>query len=318
MKIPITQTEDWKKLQDDLKEVSFFEKGKGFQYLAILKNTPVGKYLYLPYGPVADSEDSFKAAIKNLNNLAKSKSAIFIRIEPQNPDFINAFPKRTKKSKDLNPKDTWVLDIAPDSSELLKNFSQGTRTRYNTYPKKGLTVEKTTNTEDIKILVSLQHKLAKERHIGTFSESYLKAELSQPFSVLYLVKYNKPSNVESSPELPSDDQILAASLFFDKDDTRYYMQSAADGDYKKLPATVALLSEAIFDAKEKGIKHFDFWGIAPEGADKSHPWYGFTEFKKSFGGSPVHYAGTYDVILSPAKYKLYELTRKLNRLLRRH
>ena len=95
------------------------------------------------------------------------------------------------------------------------------------------------------------------------------------------------------------------------------MQSAADLDYRKLPATVALLTEAIFDAKEQGISKFDFWGIAPDGADKSHPWYGFTDFKKSFGGYAVHYQGTYDIIETPLKYKLYQKSRKINRLLRR-
>ena len=64
------------------------------------------------------------------------------------------------------------------------------------------------------------------------------------------------------------------------------MQSAADIDYKKFPATVALLTTALFDAKEQGIKYFDFWGIAPEGAPDSHPWKGFTRFKQSFGGAP--------------------------------
>ena len=96
------------------------------------------------------------------------------------------------------------------------------------------------------------------------------------------------------------------------------MQSAADIDYKKLPATVALLTTALFDAKEQGIKFFDFWGIAPEGAPDSHPWKGFTRFKQSFGGAPVEYAGTYDIILKPIKYHFYQLTRQLNRFIRRH
>ena len=304
MKIPITQTKAWKTLQDDLKETSFYEEGKSYQYLAILKNTPVGSYLYLPYGPVAKDKAAFKSALKSLNALAKSHNAIFIRIEPQNPDFKQLFPKNTKKSKDLNPKDTWILNLTPEPSKIYQNMKQNTRNLARNYPKKGLKVLKTTDSEKIDHLVRLQHKLAKERHIGTFSKNYLKTELEQPFATLYLVEYS--------------DKIIAASLFFDDEDTRYYMQSASDNDYKKLPATIALLNEAIFDAKEKGIKTFDFWGIAPDDAPNTHPWKGFTAFKKSFGGEPKHYAGTYDIVLSPAKYKIYQLTRKLNRLRRQH
>ena len=78
-----------------------------------------------------------------------------------------------------------------------------------------------------------------------------------------------------------------------------------------------LTIQLILDAKAKGLKSFDFWGIAPEGAPSTHPWAGFTNFKKTFSGTEVDYAGTYDIILNPAKYRLYQFTRKLNRIRRR-
>lgn len=308
---PITQSDLWKNLQDDLKETSFEEAGEDFRYLAILKKTPIGKYLYLPYGPVSKDQSSFNVALKSLNSLAKREKAIFIRIEPQNTDL--KLPKNAKKTKDLSPADTWILNLETDKPEIIKHFSQGTRTRYNNFAKKGLIVEKTKDPKEISHLVSLQNLLYKAKHLSTFSESYLKAELEQPFSTLYLVKYQG----EEGEGTPRKGQVLSASLFFDYKNTRYYMQSAADLNFRKLPATVALLTTAIFDAKDQGIKYFDFWGIAPDGADKSHPWYGFTDFKKSFGGAPEHYLGTYDLVQNPLKYRLYTIFRKINRLLRR-
>lgn len=316
LKIPITQSAAWKKLQDDLKEKSFLVKEKNFQYLAILKTTPVGNYLYCPYGPVAEEKSDFKHALESLKNLGKENNCIFIRIEPTNEEYAKFLPKNAKKSKDLNPKDTWVLDLTPEKSEIIANFSQGTRTRYNTYAKKGLSVKTTKDPAEISHLVELQNKLYKAKNLSAFSEEYLKTELKQPFASLFLVEYHKPANVENSENLPKDGQILAASLFFDYEGTRYYMQSAADSDFKRLPATVALLTTAIFDAKDQGIKKFDFWGIAPDNAPKNHPWAGFTEFKKSFGGSAIHYAGDYDIILSK-KYTLYQIFRKINRLIRK-
>ena len=317
MNIPITQSPEWQNLQDALGETSFFKKEKDYQYLAILTKRPGGNYLYLPYGPVASTKEGFIRALASLQSLAKEQSAIFIRIEPQDAKMAQYLPVKAKKSKDISPKDTWVLDLTPDVPTLLTNFSQGTRTRFNTYAKKGLSVEVTKDPEEIKHLVALQAKLFKEKHLNTFSENYLRAELSQPFASLYLVKYHHPEGKDREEHEPADGQVLAASLFFDYDGTRYYMQSAADTEYKKLPATVALLSKAIFDAKKQGITKFDFWGVAPEGAPASHPWAGFTKFKQSFGGHAVHYAGTYDIVVSPAKYHLYQATRRLNRLRRR-
>lgn len=318
MSEPITQSREWGKLQDALGEVSVYKQADSYYYLAIIKHTPAGNYLYCPYGPVAKTAAGFNQAIESLMSLAREHRAIFIRIEPQNPDFT--LPKKAKKVKDLSPADTWVLDLTQDKATILTNFSQGTRTRYNTFAKKGLTVESTRDPEDIKHLVALQAKLFKSKHLTAYDANYLKKELEQPFATLYLVKYHTPDFAVSAAgnckaPTPKDGQVLAASLFFDHQGTRYYMQSAADGEFKKLPATVALLTTALFDAKEQGIKEFDFWGIAPDGAPSDHPWQGFTEFKKSFGGSAKHYAGTYDIVLNPAKYRLFHTLKKLKKSL---
>lgn len=315
MILPITQSKAWHKLQQDLGEESIFEKNANYHFLAINKHTPVGNYLYLPYGPVARDQHSFEDALNRLIELAKSLHAMFIRIEPQNPDFTHLLPRNTTKSKEINPADTWVLPLNKTREELILGFSHGVRNPYNTAKKRGLIIETTKDPSAITHLVKLQHALARERHINTYSERYLKTELSQPFATLYLVKYQKPADTIRTPDLPKDGQILAASLFFDYQDTRYYMQSAADSRYKKLPATVALLATAVLDAKDQGSKLFDFWGIAPEGANTSHPWYGFTRFKKSFGGHAIHYAGTYDVIIKPMRYKLYQSMRIFGRII---
>ena len=311
MTFPLQQTKEWEKLQKDLGEETFFVEEKDFTYLAILKKTKFGNYLYLPYGPVLNSKNAYKKATEHLQELAKQKSVIFIRIEPQSPENAREWLKSPnfRKSTDLNPAHTWVLDLTAEKDEIIKNFSQGTRTRYNQFAKKGLSVEITKDSEKIKELVRLQHQVAKDKGINAFSEAYLKAELEQPFASLYLVHYTDPADEK--------DKIIAASLFFDYDGTRYYMQSASDYNFRKLPATVALLTTALFDAKEKGMHYFDFWGIAPDGAPKNHPWAGFTEFKKSFGGQAVEYCGTYDFVLNKRKYHLYTLARKANRFLRK-
>ena len=311
MNTPLQQSKEWEKLQNDLGEETFFVDEKSFQFLAILKKTKFGNYFYLPYGPVLADKNAAKKALEALQKLANEKNVSFIRIEPQdreNASYLLKLPN-TKKSTDLNPAHTWVLNLTDSKEEILTNFSQGTRTRYNQAPKKGLTVEKTNDPQKIKYLVQIQHEVAKEKGINTFSEKYLKAELEQDFASLYLVHYTDPED--------NKDKIIAASLFFDFNGTRYYMQSAADYSYRKLPATVALLTSAIFDAKEQGLNYFDFWGIAPENAPKNHPWAGFTAFKKSFGGYEVDYCGTYDIILNKSKYKLYTIARKVNRLKRK-
>lgn len=112
---------------------------------------------------------------------------------------------------------------------------------------------------------------------------------------------------------PPKEQIVAAGLVFDDKTTRYNLQGAQSEEGRKLHATGILTIQLIKDAKAKGLKKFDFWGIAPEGASPNHPWAGFTNFKKTFSGYEVDHAGTYDIVLSRPRYRLYKAMRKLNR-----
>ena len=299
MEIPITQSREWQNLQNDLKETSFVREGDDFVYLAIVKPTPLGSYLYLPYGPVAETKDGFRRALKDLENLARKENSVFVRIEPLNPDFIKLFPKNAVKSHDLNPKETWVLDLKGSDEEYKNKLPSRLLRYYRNREKNGLTIETSHNPDDIKYLLDLQKALAKEKNISTFSENYLKTELKQPFSTLYMVKQGN--------------SILAAGLVFDHDKTRYNLQGAQSDEGRKLHATGILTIKLIEDARAKDLENFDFWGIAPEGAPDTHPWAGFTNFKKTFAGKQVNHAGTYDIIMNPFKYKLYQALRGIRR-----
>lgn len=346
IKVPITQTKAWQQLQEDLGETSFFEKGSGYQYLAILKHTPVGHYLYLPYGPVYDDKRGLNNALKSLKLLARRHQAIFIRIEPQSTEFVNHLPQNAQKTQDLNPKETWLLDLTGKEEELKSRLPSRLLRYHRNATKNGITITTSHNPSDIHYLLDLQQALAKQKRINTFSEDYLKTELKQPFATLYLVKYEGISKDIHRRVVPSEggardvlageeaalapwdancrrqtgpveSKVIAAGLVFDTKSTRYNLQGAQNDLGRKLHATGILTIQLILDAKAKRQGTFDFWGIAPEDAPKSHPWAGFTAFKKTFAGREVDYSGTYDLVYDKNKYRLYRLLRKFNRLIRR-
>lgn len=306
MKVPITQSKLWQKLQDDLGEKSFLETGDDYQYLAILKHFPTGSYLYCPYGPAAENKVGFKSALRSLEVIAKEQNAIFIRVEPPEAELSHYLPKNAKKSQDLNPKETWLLDLTGSEEDLKQKLPSRLLRYYKTAEKKGITIEESHNPKDIHHLLSLQKALAKTKGISTFSLNYLETELKQPFATLYLVKYEDPETKQA--------EIVSAGLVFDDEDTRYNLQGAQSEQGRKLHATGILTIKLILDAKAKNLKTFDFWGIAPENAPANHPWKGFTDFKKTFAGYEKDRAGTYDLILKPFKYRLYCLLRRLRRL----
>ena len=113
----------------------FFEAKKDYQFLAIKKSVPGGSYLYIPYGPYFESKEGAKSAREALEALAESQGAYFIRIEPQDAENASEWLKSCIKSKDLNPAETWRLDLSVDKDEILKNFSHTNRNLYRNYKK---------------------------------------------------------------------------------------------------------------------------------------------------------------------------------------
>ena len=312
------QSTAWEAYEQSAGHKTFRKSTPDYEYMAIKTPIKLGSYLSVPYGPSVKSsktdpavaQKSFQKAIESLVSLARHEHCIFIRVEPTEPFTANYMAsQKLQKTKDIEPAHTWLLDLTPSKEDLVLGFSHGTRLGHNQFPRKNLSVEISHNPNDIKHLVRLQQALAKRKGIAAYEESHLKKELEQPFASLYLVHLKNPET--------QSDKIVAASLFFDdtENSTRFYMQSASDPTYKNLPTTVGLLCNSLFDAKEKGLKYFDFWGIAPEDAPANHPWAGFTRFKKSFGGFARNYSGTWDLPLNKTKYSLYKKLRIVNQRL---
>lgn len=336
MRTHLLQSEIWEKYEKLEEKTTFRLTDSDFNCLITKGHTPFGDYLYLPYGPALKSEkssenptstpqnpeninitttkNSLKKALKSLVTLAKAEKAYFIRIEPAyalSAADIASVAKNSgiliKKSKDLDPRYTWVLDLEnTPEEELLKNMESRKVRYWRNAAKKGISIETTKNPEKISILTDFLKNLGEKDKFIPQTETHLKNQLKSGFATLYIAKLE-----ENNKKIP-----IAAALVYDYDGVRYYAHAATDFEHRKLQAGSILLIQMILDAKRSGAKTFDFWGIT-KSEDKNHPWYHFTQYKKSFGGREVTYSGTYDLILNPVKYRLYLLARRANRAFRK-
>lgn len=306
---PLLQSPLWETFEQHLGRQTFRVETDSFSYFGYVQTTRLGSYLYLPYGPLltpsgsVSPDDALKSALASLNSLCREHNFLFARLEPQ-----TYFPPETlsslglKKSLDLNPAETWLLDLSGSETELKSRLPSRLLRYYRARGKNGLSIETSHDPADAHYLLDLQKSLARTKNIQTFDLDYYKHQLSEPFSTLYLVKQSS--------------EVLAAGLVFDDATTRYNLQGAQSSTGKHLHATGILTLQLIFDAAAKGLTTFDFWGIAPADASPDHPWAGFTAFKKTFAGTERAYSGTYDLPTS-SRYPLYSLLRSLNRKLRK-
>ena len=295
------QTRAWQRFQESLRRQTVREHGDGWEYLAIVESGRGNRRLYCPYGPTVRDAMALQEAITSLRAQAKRLSCDFIRVEPignlSKRDLVDA--KLIKAKRNVQPAHTWCVDVSPSADEIIAQMSATTRNLHRNIAPKGLTITSSHNPQDIDKLLKLLEAVAKHNGITVHSDTYLRkqAEILLPSgdASLYLAWFAGG--------------CIAAALVYDSATTRYYAHAAADYEHRKLQAGTPLVSTMILDAKDRGLKTFDLYGVAPPD-QPNHPWAGFTKFKQAFGGQSKDYLGTWELPLKPLKYRLYHHLQK--------
>ena len=309
----ILQSEAWEECLQKDGEQTHRWAGEGWSALAVQKKTPVGSYLFLPYGPaILDAEhrtQCLQDALQTLSERARSLGCLFVRCEPT--FAVNAAQMRSQglvEAKEIDPKHTWVLDLADQTeAELLAGMEKNKSRSWRNMASKGMSVRTTQDPAAVTELTRLLMAVGEQDHFTPQAEDHLRHQLETGFATLYLVDLADATDVDRGV----GSQVIAAALVYDYDGVRYYAHAAADYEHRKLRAGTVLLVQMILDAARAGQQTFDFWGITTS-TDPQHPWAGFTQYKKSFGGRQVDYAGTWDLPLNKRKYQLYKTLRQVN------
>ena len=300
------QSSHWAAFNNALGKKVFHSSGEGWHCLAILEKSRAGTRLYCPYGPLAQDETALVASFDALRQLARAHRALFVRIEPvltQQKVALADF-KLKRALKDIQPAQTWVLNLNDTTEELLAGFTPTNRNLYRTAAHKGLSFRASTDPKEMAVLIAMMRDVAKNTGIRQHSDRYYQTMadvlLPRGAAKLYLAEH------KGSP--------VGAAFVFDAPSTRYYTHAGNLRDARKLHSGSPLLATMIFDAKKQGQSHFDFVGVAPPGAE-NHPWEGFTKFKQSFGGEYKFYNGTWELPTHPF-YRLYRGAYKAHKKLR--
>jgi peptidoglycan pentaglycine glycine transferase (the first glycine) len=264
---------------------------------------PIGngkRYWYCPYGPIID----LRFKIKDLRFLLQEQfsDAVFVRIEPKQLISTQAGKQVSlTKTKNIQPGKTLVLDLTKTEEELLAGMHNKTRYNIKVAGKHGVVVGVGGSNDAVDLIsetskrqgYTAQEKDYFKNMVSFFAEQGGNVNLS-----VYRAVYNN--------------MVLASAIIMDFGDTRTYLFGGSSDQNKNVMAPYLLHWQAILDAKQKGIKKYDFWGI--ETASGETP--GFVRFKLGFGGEQVSYRGAYDVVQNRLWYTIYTIGRKLNRLLK--
>jgi lipid II:glycine glycyltransferase (peptidoglycan interpeptide bridge formation enzyme) len=235
--------------------------------------------------------------------------AVFVRIEPKGklPDTKYLV---LKKSKNIQPGKTLVVDLVKPEEDLLAQMHSKTRYNIRLAEKHG-----------VEILEEFDLTNGHGLFFAEALELIASTSLRQGFKgypVEYyrnLVDFFAVKNPESNIKVHLykavwQGKLLASAIFLDFAGTRTYLFGGSSQDFKNIMAPHLLHFTAIKDAKAAGFKSYDFWGL--ETSSGKLP--GFVRFKQGFGGSEKQYAGAFDLMLKPWGYKAYQGLRVLKSL----
>jgi peptidoglycan pentaglycine glycine transferase (the first glycine) len=251
-----------------------------------------GTFFHIRQGPVwaRDGHDYWKDFVRLISPIARVEGAWFIRMSPlvanseENNERMRHLGMKHSPIHEVDAERCWVLDIDKSEEELLMGMRKTTRYEIRLAQKSDVTIKKTTDLKDLRHFYELYEETSK-RH-GFVAHSAITEEFevfTKAGKALLFLGYHEK-------------QLIAATIVLFYGGQAIYHHGASRAS--KIPVSHLVQWEAIAEAKKRGIKLYNFYGIAPED-NPNHPWRGITLFKKGFGGREINYMHAHDLPLSP-------------------
>lgn len=284
--------------------------------LVIVIRARRGSYFYVPYGPIASANEKYadilEACTTYLKNSAQEYKVSFVRVSPfveASDEHKTLFAQAGFREAPIHAlaETTCVLSLTPDKETILSNMNKNHRNLIRRCEKEGVVIKSYTSAEKLEEFHKLHNITAKRHHFVRFSDEYVEKEFKS-------FEKNKEAVVFYC-YLP-DGTLDSSAVVYYYGTTAAYRHGASLGSNNKIPTPYLIQWTAIQEAKKRGKKWYNFWGVAPENAKKSHPFKGITHFKKGFGGEVKNLIECHDLVIDPVRYWpmwVFETLRRIKR-----
>jgi len=246
-----------------------------------------------------------KEVLDFLYDYGKKNKIIFIKIEPyMEKSKLQMINNKLQISKHpLFPSWTQILDLKKSEDELLKSFHSKTRYNIRLAEKKGVVIKEMSNDRGFEIFSKLYFDTCRRQKYFGHTPKYHKIiweNLKKNIAHILIAFYK-------------DIPLAAYELFYFKN-TLYYPYGGTSLEYRNLMASNLLMWEAIRLGKKLGADKFDMWGSLGPNYDTTDPWSGFTRFKEGYGTKFTEFIGSYDLVINPLLYKIYNVIYSLREI----
>lgn len=250
--------------------------------------------------------------LQSLHQFGQKHNCIFIKVEPNvfgpvaDPsvqEYLAQTRENIKKTpgiklidgKELFTKYNFLLDITKSEDELLKNMHEKTRYNIGLAQRKGVQVAEKNDEEGFKIYLKIYFETTKRQGYYGHDEAYHRhiweTLKSQDMARILIAYY------ENEP--------ITAWMLLNFHDTLYYPYGGSRTKFRNVMASNLVAWHAIQIGKRLNLAMFDMWGAMGPTPDETDPWFGFHKFKSGYGPQHIEYLGTFDLIINPQMYQIY-------------
>lgn len=282
--------------------------------LVVKQKLPGGRcWLNVPRGPLvaeesAEREIEMRLILEKVEEVGRAERAVFVRVEPvwDKAEQINWGKLGFRKAHaHYQPENTLILDIEGDEEGILAQMKPKGRYNIKVAEKKGVKIKIGESAEDWQNFYNLLKETTNRDGFSGHGLAYYQnmIEALNGMARLYLAEY--------------EGKIISGIIVTFYKDTAIYYFGVSGNEFRNVMAPYLLQWTAIKEAKEQGMKYYDFLGVAPEGADNQHDWAGVTDFKLKFGGKRLDYQPAQEKILNWPMYWLMRMAKWAKKLLAR-
>ena len=262
-----------------------------------------GKFLHVPHGPViagdreqrtgnreqeTSAANTMRELVDALREEAKKRDCAFVRVSPmqeRTTDTLRMYRENGFRPAPiyLHSENLWVLDVTSSEETLLQQMRKTTRNLIRRAEREQVSVRLSHEEKDVEIFFRLYAETVQREHFVPFSEKLIREEYRC---------FGSEQAVIGIAEQHGQPRAAALAIFTPW--SGFYHHGASIRIGGQSPASYALQWALIREAKRRGARFYNFWGIYPP----TNKRYGITTFKTGFGGGEVSLVPTQDLPLS--------------------
>ncbi|MGD8379993.1 MAG: peptidoglycan bridge formation glycyltransferase FemA/FemB family protein [Gammaproteobacteria bacterium] len=262
-------------------------------------------FYYIQDGPILPEDRELASETMDviLDNIEQhrrreGKTVTHLRLEPRwlsMPAFLSGYrPLPALADPFTEPRDTLCVAVDADDESLLAGMKPKGRYNIRLAKRHGIDVCEDNSARGIADFIELYAETAERQALNAKPDDY--------FETLVPALDALGKGGIHFAELGGQRLAAAIVVYFGRRAT--YLFGGSTERLRHLMAPYALHFGIMREARARGCRWYDLWGIAPSGAS-AHPWEGITAFKRKFGGVEVNLTATLDRVYDQAAYRQY-------------